>query len=381
LREKILFISTLAGGWFGGSEELWTRTADLLAKQGVAVAASFQGWTTPLDRRISDLSRVGVDLRPRPAKPSLLGLARRYMTGKAQVTVDIEQSLGNFTPSLVVISDGGAFPPIDLVEMCVARGWPFAIVGHGNFGYWPPDELAARYRRAFSLARQCFFVSEANRALAEKQLGHEYDNAEIVRNPLTIAIESPIPWPPVTSAQELNMACVGRLSPGTKGQDILLQVLAAPNWAGRSWRLTFCGNGSNRDLLVRLVKRLKLDDRVSFAGHVAVEKIWCDHHLLVMPSRHEGMPLAIVEAMFSGRPVVATNVGGIAELVKDGLTGFLAEAAVEECLSRALERVWVQRERLQEMGNLAATSIREFIPDDPIGIFAKKLRGLASLQK
>jgi glycosyltransferase involved in cell wall biosynthesis len=93
------------------------------------------------------------------------------------------------------------------------------------------------------------------------------------------------------------------------------------------------------------------------------------------------MPLAIVEAMFSGRPVVATNVGGIAELVKDGLTGFLAEAAVEECLSRALERVWVQRERLQEMGNLAATSIREFIPDDPIGIFAKKLRGLASLQR
>jgi len=379
LKEKILFITTSAGASRGGSEELWTQAAGLLVKQGVPVAASFQGRRTALDQRISDLSRVGVDLRPRPAKPSLVALARRYMTGNAQITIDVERSLGNLRPSLVVISEGGAFPPIDLVEMCVARSFPFAVVAHGNFEIWPADDLAARYRKAFSLARRYFFVSEANRAVAEKQLGHLFDNAEIVRNPLTIAIDSPLPWPPAADADELRMACVGRLDPGTKGQDILLEILAGPDWAKRKWRLTFCGDGYNKDLLKRLVNRLKLNDRVSFAGHVAVEEIWRDHHLLVMPSRHEGMPLALVEAMFSGRPVVATNVGGIAELVKDGFTGFLAEAAVAECFSRALERMWVERDRLQEMGNLAATSIREFLPNDPIGIFARKLKDIAYL--
>ncbi len=381
LHKGILFISTLAGGSFGGSEELWTRTAAVLAKQGVAVAASFQDWTTQIDRRISQLSQAGVELRPRPAKPSLIGLARRYMTGKTQITLDVERSFGSFAPSLVVISDGGALPPIDLVEMCLARDWPFAIVGHGNFNDWPPDELAARYRSAIRSAQKYFLVSEANRALVEKQLGQVFDNIEIVRNPLTIDIDRPIPWPPDTGEEGLRMACVGRLSPGTKGQDILLQVLATPSWIERKWHLTFFGNGANRDVLERLVKRLKLCDRVSFAGHVAVERIWHDNHILVLPSRYEGMPLAIVEAMLSGRTVVATNVGGNSELLKDGLTGFLAEAAVAECFGRALERMWAQRERLREMGNLAAAAIRQMMPDDPVGIFADKLKHMANLQR
>ena len=95
-----------------------------------------------------------------------------------------------------------------------------------------------------------------------------------------------------------------------------------------------------------------------------------------MPSRFEGMPLTIVEAMFCGRPVVATNVGGIPELIKEGLTGFLA-APVLECFGDALERMWIRRNWLQEMGRLAAESIREFMPADPVGIFAEKLRSLA----
>jgi hypothetical protein len=70
--------------------------------------------------------------------------------------------------------------------MCVAKGWPFVIVVHNNFDYWPSDELAARYRKALSSARRYFFVSEANRALSEKQLGHAFENAETVRNPVLV---------------------------------------------------------------------------------------------------------------------------------------------------------------------------------------------------
>lgn len=175
------------------------------------------------------------------------------------------------------------------------------------------------------------------------------------------------------------MACVGRLTPDAKGQDILLEVLAGQCWTERRWRLTLYGKGQSRDGLERFVEKLKLRDRVLFGGHVAIENIWRDNQVLVMPSRYEGMPLAIVEAMLSGRPVVATNVGGSSELIKDGLTGFLAEAPVAESFGRALERMWAQRDRLEEMGELAATSIREFMPDDPVGIFAEKLKEMAGL--
>ncbi|MBU6461140.1 MAG: glycosyltransferase [Bradyrhizobium sp.] len=358
---------------FGGSEELWTRTATLLIKQGVPVAASAQGWPQ-LDRRISELSTVGVDLRLRPVKPSLISLAWRYVSGKAQIALDIERSFGRSSPSLVVISEGGAFPSIDVTEMCVTKRWPFATVVHSNLeSWWPTGELAARYRKALPLARRCFFVCQANRILAERQLGCDLDNAEVVRNPLTIEIDSPIPWPLDPADQELRMACVGRFSP-EKGHDILFDALANSNWKERNWRLTLYGKGRTRDVMERLVVRLKLQDRVSFAGHVAVDKIWRENHVLVMPSRFEGMPLTVVEAMFAGRPVVATNVGGISELVREGVTGFLAEAPVAVSFGRTLEQMWEQRDRLQGMGKLAAAVIREFMPKDPVGIFAEKLK-------
>jgi glycosyltransferase involved in cell wall biosynthesis len=378
MSETILFISNMFRIPWGGSEELWTRTAVQLAKQGVPVAASVQGWPL-LDRRIIELSRAGVNVRPRPVKPSLISLARRYILGKAQIVVDIERSFGNASPGLVVISNAYGTPPIEIAELCIARGWRFAILTHSSLpDWWPSGEVAARARNALTLARRCFFISESNRILAEKQLGHDFNNAETVRNPLVIKADLPLPWPTDPVNNELRMACVARLS-GEKGQDILLEALAFPRWRERQWRLTFCGDGPTRDVLERLVKRLRLEDRIVFAGHIAIEDIWRENHVLVMPSRLEGGPMTTIEAMFCGRPVVATKVGLNPEVIKDGSTGFLADYPAVECLSEALERMWMQRESLQEVGMRASRSIREFMPDDPVRIFADKLIGIARL--
>ena len=248
----------------------------------------------------------------------------------------------------------------------------------GMPSWWPSGTFAAPFRKALPLATRCFFVSEANRILLEKQLGFEFDNAEIVRNPLVIEIHSPIRWPEIAPGQALRMACVGRLS-SEKGLDVLLDVLADPYWKERNWTLTFCGDGPTRDVLERLVTRLELQKRVSFAGHIEVEKIWQENHVLVMPSRFEGMPLAMVEAMWCGRPVVATDVGGVSELIKEGLTGFLAAAPVPKCFGMALERMWMQHDRLQEMGQRAAANVRDFMPQNPVGIFAERLKNLVKM--
>jgi len=299
------------------------------------------------------------------------------MFGKPQIVLDIERSFGNAAPALVVISNAYGNPPIDLAELCIAKGWHFAILTHSSSpDWWPSGEAAAQARNALALARRCFFISEDNRVLAEKQLGHGFDNAEIVRNPVIVEADSPFPWPADSNGNELRMACVGRLS-GEKGQDILLEALASPRWMERPWRLTFYGVGPTRDVLERLVRRFKLQDRVFFAGHVAVEKIWCENHVLVVPSRLEGGPMTTIEAMFCGRPVIATAVGINPEVITDGSTGFLAAYPAVERLSDALERMWVQRDRLREIGMLASASIRKFMPDDPVGIFAAKLLSLA----
>src|ERR1700761_9629740 len=139
----ILFISNMFRIPWGGSEELWTRAALRLAKEGVPVAASVQGWPK-LDERIHELSRAGVDVRPRPIKPSVVALARRYLFGpKTQIVLDIERSFGRVSPALVVISNAYGDQPIEIAEMCIAKGWPFVILTHSSSpDWWPSAENA-----------------------------------------------------------------------------------------------------------------------------------------------------------------------------------------------------------------------------------------------
>jgi glycosyltransferase involved in cell wall biosynthesis len=279
-----------------------------------------------------------------------------------------------------VISDGAPFPPLDLLEACATKRLPFAVIVHCNqYFWWPADALAARYRAALAAALRCYFVSNANRRIAEKQLGWDFPNAELVRNPFNVHFSASPPWPPLGQNGELRFACVGRLDAPGKGQDILFEVLAGPRWATRNWRLHLYGDGENRDGLERWARRLGLTDRIVFEGHMAdVEKIWSLNHVLVMPSRIEGLPLAVIEAMLCGRPVVATDVAG-AEVVEDGVTGFLAEAPTVGSVGKALERFWARRGDATEIGIMAAKRIRHLIPPDPVRVFTDKLRELLSI--
>jgi glycosyltransferase involved in cell wall biosynthesis len=131
--------------------------------------------------------------------------------------------------------------------------------------------------------------------------------------------------------------------------------------------------------LERLVRRLYLSDRVNFVGHVSsVEEIWASNHVLVMPSRFEGLPLAMIEAMLCGRPVIATDVAGHSEVIEDGVTGFLADAPTVGSMVNALERFWARRDDVRSIGAAAARKIRQLFPSDPVRIFAEKIKSLAA---
>jgi glycosyltransferase involved in cell wall biosynthesis len=269
-------------------------------------------------------------------------------------------------------------PSIALIELCASKGLPFITVGQANYeGWWLEDELAERYRRALPAALRCYFVSKANRRLAEMQIGCELSNAEVIRNPFNVDINASPPWPALDRDTEVRFACVGRLHPNSKGQDVLLEALAAPIWMDRRWHLTLYGDGPMRNIIERLVQRFKLVHRVTLAGFVSrVEDIWAANHALILPSRFEGLPLAMVEAMLCKRPVIATDVAGHSEIIEDGVTGFLADAPTVSNIARVLERVWDRRLELQKMGIEAAKSIRKDLPADPAQVFSEKIRSL-----
>ena len=378
---RFIFVTTPNIDPWAGAEELWSRTALDLVSQGFPVSASIMKWSAQ-HPRMRDLQTRGVELWFRPEwyfwseHPW-----RRVMSRHIGPTADaVGRMLAARPPALVAFSHGGPVPDIELLELCAAQNWPFVTIGQLNHeGTWYRDELAERYRNALRAALRCYFVSHANLRLCEKQIGAELPNAEVVWNPVNISDDALPAWPRLDRDDEVRFACVARLYPPGKGQDILFEALAAPSWAGRRWRLYLYGEGRMRGTLERLAARLGLSDRIVFAGFKSVEEIWAANHVLVMPSRYEGLPLAMVEAMLCARPVVATDVAGHGEIVEDGVTGFLAEAPTAASMAAALERFWERRSEAEAIGKAGAQRIRQLLPRDPVQVFTEKLKHLAGV--
>jgi L-malate glycosyltransferase len=174
-----------------------------------------------------------------------------------------------------------------------------------------------------------------------------------------------VPWP--SRPSPLRLAFVGRLEP-VKNLDALLTVLVQDRWSQRDWTLTLFGSGSLRAELENSVAQHHLASRCTFAGHVAdISSIWTEHHVLILPSRFEGVPLAMIEALLCGRPAVATNTGGIAEWIHDGETGLLIRDAGVPAIAEALERLWGIRGELETLGLRAHSRTLAKRDPDPAG--------------
>ena len=138
------------------------------------------------------------------------------------------------------------------------------------------------------------------------------------------------------------------------------------------------GDQGNQRQLEDLVKMHKLEKQIKFAGFVQnVNSIWADNHALLLPSRYEGAPLCVVEAMLCNRMCITTDTGRNCELMDDGQSGFIAIGASTRLLDEAMERAWEKRDQWQAMGELAGKHIRERFLTDPIGDFADRLLKLA----
>lgn len=366
----------MEGSTWGGSEELWWAAAMRLHGEGVKTSASVRA-PLPQHPKLQQLAASGIKLlHQRP--PTLLRrvLNRALRQRWPAPVIETAQWLKHRKPSLVVLNTGFAVPDIDLMEMCIANAWPFVTISHvNNDQWWPTDAERQKYQRGMHHARRCYFVSRENLNLAQKQIGFDPAKAEVVRNPFGVPYENDLPWP--AYGKKLRMACVGRLEPGSKGQDLLIEALAKQGWQSRDWCLNIYGNGPTRVALEELIKNHSLEDRVFFRGYEDPVRIWSDNHVLIQPSRFEGLPITIVEAMLCARTVLVTDVAGNSELVDDGITGFVAEAPTVKHIAASLEQLWTRRSDLQRMGQAASHAVRKSVDADPAQVFVNKLREMA----
>ena len=106
-----------------------------------------------------------------------------------------------------------------------------------------------------------------------------------------------------------------------------------------------------RSSIKRSIYSLGLSNRVFLLGERNdVPSILASSDVFVLPSNWEGLPYTVIEAMMAGLPVVATSVGGVPELVEDGVTGFLVPRSDPEALAEALQRLIDDPELRERMG-------------------------------
>ena len=369
---RFVFVSTMSGYAWGGSEELWSQTAVQLKERGHEVTASVSYWPQ-ISQKVTALTGQGIAVHVR--KPSQKSLRERVWN-KAQKW--LHQQTADFhwlerqAPNLVIISQGGVADGLEWLTFCRTVGLPYVVISQCNSeAWWPPDKVATEMSAAYLAARKIFCVSQGNLRLLEQQVGTSLQQAEVVRNPYNVPPNQSVTWPAATDIWRL--ACVARLDPAAKGQDLLFHVLARPVWRQRAIEVNLFGGGPCEQGLRRLAERLQLN-QVRFHGHVEdVTRIWTQNHLLVLPSRYEGLPLALVEAMWCARPTLVTAVAGNTELCSDGETGFIAPAPTEDLLAETMERAWEQRQNWQKMGAAARLRVEQSIPKYPITVFCDQL--------
>ncbi len=376
---KIGFYSCMTGMPWGGSEELWWRTARKMQVDGADVCVNYKWWPETA-RQLIQLEDSGGDVwlrnRPQGFWERKIVRARSMFNGQP----GSERAwLEKTRPDAVLVTLGFHPDRIDVATACRALGIPYAInVQCASNTFFIHSDCLDEYRDWYRNAERVFFVSEENRIKMENNLAIQLDNYEIVANPFNMR-PNDVPEYPSTE-DGYSVACVGRLHFQSKGQDVVIAVFKQDKWRQRNIRVNFYGSDQgNRRQLEDLIQMHGIEDQLRYCGFKnKITDIWAENHALLLPSRYEGAPLVIVEAMLCNRIAIATNIGRNAELLDDGNTGFIAESATASLLDEALERAWQAREQWEHLGQLAGQRIRERYTLDPIGDFAARLKSLAN---
>jgi glycosyltransferase involved in cell wall biosynthesis len=137
------------------------------------------------------------------------------------------------------------------------------------------------------------------------------------------------------SSQHLLIGSVAHLLP-KKGHAVLLEAMVSVRSQVPSARLIVAGRGRESERLRQLTEQLGLNDVVQFLGYrndIPNLMNACD--IMVQPSLEEAFGVSLVEAMAIGRPIVGSNVGGIPEVVENGVTGFLVTPGVSDLFAKS----------------------------------------------
>lgn len=244
---------------------------------------------------------------------------------------------------------GSTVRKLIFVHTIKALGKPCILHLHGSaydehFNSLPPWRQR-RTAEGFRAADRVVVLGETWKTFATQTLGVAPDRIAIIDNgaPSAPAANDPGASPP-------SIVFVGQLG-DRKGVDVLID--ACGQLTDIPWTLTLAGGG-DIDRFTTQAQGYGIEDRITFAGWVTeaqVGELLHNAAIFTLPSRGENQPVAILEAMARGVPVVASTVGAIPEVVIDGETGALAPPGDPNALAGALRQLLKDTDKRRKMGH------------------------------
>lgn len=343
--------STTSRGNDGGAEIVFSELASMLCERGVEVVRTYRypapGATEP--EFVLPLPR----LRSRGYWSTLKQAPRRLAS-----LLRLGYRLAKVRPDIINVH----FVQVEAFYFLLLRpllGFRLVLTFHGSdaLNVGPSDcKLVSRLIRgadAVVAVSEC--VGEGVRGIAAPA------QPDVTVIPNGVPLDFWMDEAARNTAPGQRLAAVGRLV-RVKGHDVLIRAMELLRGAVPEATLVVIGDGEERSALEEEVSRRGVEDAITFVGRQTPEEVRSilrQADVFVMPSRSEGLPLALLEAMASGLPVVASHVGGIPEVLTREV-GLLVPPEDPAALAQALTDVLQNPTRRVEMGHAARVRAQAF---------------------
>lgn len=320
--ERVLVYGNVHGSDRGGVQTVCRRLAAHLRGRGHRVALA---WAQGADGRTPEQPAVRLP-------PLTWRRGRREALGASAAMVQLVSYLARVRPTVVnfhFVTGAAAY----FLLLKPLFGYRLVLSVHGSDVLRPQAEDAPLLPRIFSRGDAITTVSRITTTALRGVAEIDERRVHLIPNGIDVDFWSGARVTPATLPGR-SIVSVGRLDP-VKGHDVLLRAFAEVLGKCPGTGLVLVGEGGFRAQLTQLATELRIGAAVTFAGQLAPEEVrahLASAALFVLPSRSEGLPLALLEAMAAGVPSVAAEVGGVPEVLSPG-TGLLV--APDDCASLA----------------------------------------------
>ncbi|HUJ10915.1 MAG TPA: glycosyltransferase family 4 protein [Verrucomicrobiae bacterium] len=219
----------------------------------------------------------------------------------------------------------------------------------GHVSSWRLKLLRLRKQLIYRLSTQIVAVSQAARDDIRSVYRQPGDKLQVFLN----AVADPLANVKSNGAARSvdKVVCIARLFP-SKGQDVLIRALALLKDKHPQLTMELIGDGPSKGSYVRLASELGLVGKCVFAGSLCHDEVlhrMRGASLTVLPSRSDNCPLVTIESLAVGTPVVASRVGGIPEVVRDGVDGFLVPPGDPRSLAEKISLILSDGDLMQKL--------------------------------